>query len=92
MYEVKRHSIERHPLFYFTSFKNPYSPPTDVVIVQIVYINENIPPPFMIATPKAAHKFTRGERSDHQPEVGNIYRFSFLPPYAKRTNHPSQSL
>jgi hypothetical protein len=40
-YEVKRHSDERHPLFYFISFIGIYSPLTDIVIVHIVYINES---------------------------------------------------
>ena len=40
MYEVKRHSNERHPLFYFISFIGIYYPLTDIVIVHIVYINE----------------------------------------------------
>jgi hypothetical protein len=42
---VKRHSNKRHPLFYFISFTTLCSPLTDIVIVHIVYINENIPPP-----------------------------------------------
>ena len=45
IYEVKRHSKERHPSFYFISFINPHSPLADIVIVHIVYINETIPPP-----------------------------------------------
>ena len=42
-YEVKRHSDERHPLFYFISFIGIYSPLTDIVIIHIVYINETNP-------------------------------------------------
>jgi hypothetical protein len=38
--KVKRHSNERHPLFYFISFTTLGSPLTDIVIVHIVYINE----------------------------------------------------
>ena len=45
IYEVKRHSIERHPLFYFMSFTNPCSPLTAIVIVHIFYVNETTPPP-----------------------------------------------
>ena len=40
IYEVKRHSNERHLLFYFMSFTNPCSPLTATVIVHTVYINE----------------------------------------------------
>jgi hypothetical protein len=45
IYEVKRHSIERHPLFYITSSINPYSPLTDIVFKHIFYVNETIPAP-----------------------------------------------
>ena len=40
IYEVKRHSNERHTLFCFISFIGIYYPLTDIVIVHIVYINE----------------------------------------------------
>jgi len=43
IYDVKRHSNERHPLFYFVSFIGIYSPLTDIVIVHIVYTNESNP-------------------------------------------------
>jgi hypothetical protein len=43
MYEVKWHSNEHHPLFYFMSFTTLCSPLTDIVIVHIVYINESNP-------------------------------------------------
>jgi hypothetical protein len=36
---VKRHSNERHPLFYFISFTTLCFPRTDIVIVHIVYMN-----------------------------------------------------
>jgi hypothetical protein len=45
IYEVKRRSNERHPLFYFMSFAKPCSPLTAIVIVQIFYINETTSPP-----------------------------------------------
>jgi hypothetical protein len=45
MSQAKRHSNERHPVFYFMSFINPYSPLTDIVIVHIFYINETTPRP-----------------------------------------------
>ena len=39
----KRHSNERHPLFYFMSFTNPCCPLTAIVIGHIIYINETNP-------------------------------------------------
>jgi hypothetical protein len=42
MSEVERHSNERHPLFYFMIFINPYSPLADSHVVRILYINETI--------------------------------------------------
>ena len=40
IYEVKRHSNECHPLFYFISFTTMCSPLTDIVFVHIVYIHK----------------------------------------------------
>jgi len=40
MYQVKRHSNQRHPIFDLTTFINPHSPLTDMVIVHIGYMNE----------------------------------------------------
>jgi hypothetical protein len=47
IYEVKRHSNEHHPLFYFMSFTNPCSflSLTVIVIVLIVYINKTTSSP-----------------------------------------------
>jgi hypothetical protein len=45
MCEVKRHSNERHPVFYFISFINQHSPLTHIVFKHIFYINETISPP-----------------------------------------------
>ena len=42
-YEVKMHSNERHPLFYFISFTTLCCPHTDIVFVHIVYIHETHP-------------------------------------------------
>jgi hypothetical protein len=86
---VKRHSNERHPLFYFISFINPHSPLTDIVIVHIVYMNETIPlPPSLVrrrrrrillpcfanANPlPEAGNNSLGSECDHLPEAGNIY-------------------
>jgi hypothetical protein len=52
IYEVKRHCNERHPLFYFMSFINPYFPLTDIVIGHICYIHETTPrPPLAHSSP-----------------------------------------
>jgi hypothetical protein len=65
------------------SFTNQHSPLTDIVIVHIVYINENIPPPTLCK----AHTHPSAYLSAHP---------SLRPPYAKRTpipppTHPSLS-
>ena len=49
IYEVKRHSNERHPLFYLMSFtslyRKAYIPLTDIVIGHICYLSVIVPRP-----------------------------------------------
>jgi hypothetical protein len=104
-YEVKRHSNERHPLFYFISFINLRYPLTDIVmmmslfvfseanIIHIVYINEKnprIPLVFPSAHP-SAHPCTHSSAhpSAHPPTHPPIHP-STHPPIHPST-HPSLS-